>query len=329
MGDIALDIPEAVKARSLALGPEGRAWLEALHAVVADLAREWDLTVGRVLHGGSEALVAEARTAAGRDVVLKIGVPGSGAGGAEARLLKAADGRGYAELIRHDEPRRAMVLERLGPRLSTLGYSIDRQIEVICATLRQAWMTPAATAGFIDGAEKAASLARFINETWLVLGRPCSKRAIAVALDYAERRRRAFSRETAVLAHGDAHAANTLLVVGSSPQRFKFIDPDGLFIEPAYDLGVAMRDWSADLLAGDAAALGHRHADLLAQLAGVETQPIWEWAFIERVSTGLHARQLGWDAMAADMLAVADRWAEGGDKSDPSPLAGEGVSEAY
>ena len=94
------------------------------------------------------------------------------------------------------------------------------------------------------------------------------------------------------------------------PTQFKFIDPDGLFIEPAYDLAIPMRGWSAPLLAGDAWTLGMERARLLSSLTGVPAGPIWEWGFIERVSTGLLLMQLGQGASATECLAVAEAMAK-------------------
>ncbi len=304
-----LVIPEAVRGRAMNLGAEGLAWLEDIESTVAAIAREWGLALGAVMHGGSEAFVAEARTSEGRRAVLKIGIPGSESGRQEARVLKAAAGRGYAQILRHDGGRRAMLMERLGPPLEDLGLSIDEQVEIICTTLKTAWCHPPPETQFMNGAAKADSLAAFISETWAALGRPCSKRVIDRALAYARIRGRAFTAESALLAHGDAHSANTLFVPGSEPRSFKFIDPDGLFIEPAYDLAICMRGWGAPLLAGDAVALGWKRAALLASLTGVEPQPIWEWGFIERVSTGLFLKQLGREAEASEFLAVAELWA--------------------
>ena len=34
---------------------------------------------------------------------------------------------------------------------------------------------------------------------------------------------------------------------------------------------------------------------------------IWQWGFVERVSTGLYSMQLGHDG-AGEFLEVADRW---------------------
>ena len=175
-------LPEIVQRRALSLGEGGRAWLAGLDAELGALAREWQISIGPVMHGGSEAFVAEATTHDGQPAVLKVGVPGSGSGGNEARVLQAAAGRGYARIFRHDEGRRAMLLERLGPRLEDLGLSVDDQLRVICATLRTAWRNQPNGLPCTTGAEKAANLATFIVDLWETLGRPCSERVIDRAL---------------------------------------------------------------------------------------------------------------------------------------------------
>lgn len=302
-------IPEVTRRRASNLGEAGRAWLSGLDGDIRALSAEWELAVGPVLHGGSEAFVAEATTAEGDPAVLKVGLPGSESGRQEARVLLSAGGQGYAGIYRHDERRRAMLLERLGPRLEDLGLPVEAQVSIICATLKTAWRTPPADVPWMTGAEKAASLAAFIIDLWKELDRPCSERVVDRALAFARRRGDAFDPEISVLAHGDAHAANTLQAPGPGGPAFKFIDPDGLFIEPAYDLAICMRGRGAPLLAGGAVALGQERARLLSALTGVEPRPIWEWGFIERVSTGLLLKQLGQEAEADEYLAVAELWA--------------------
>ncbi|HXQ10196.1 MAG TPA: aminoglycoside phosphotransferase family protein [Caulobacteraceae bacterium] len=303
---------EPVRRRLVSLGVEGAVWLEALDDNVAALADAWELRLERPLAGGSEALILAATTAEGRAVVLKVGFPGSNAGAAEARVLAAAAGRGYAELLHFDEGRRAMLIERLGPSLETFGLPVEAQITALATTLRAAWMPPPAGADFMTGAEKAESLVTFIDETWRTLGRPCSARAVETALRYAQTRGSAFDPKVAVLGHGDPHAANALLAPGE-PHRFKFVDPDGLFIEPAYDLGVVMRGWNADLAGPDAVSIARDRSRRLAALTGVDEQAIWEWSVIERMASGLLTRSLGgsWGQPAAEYLAAADALARG------------------
>lgn len=197
----------------------------------------------------------------------------------------------------------------LVPQLAELGLSISDQLAILCATLREAWTMPPEDERFVTGAEKAESLMRLIETIWPETGRPCSERTIERALAFAENRRRAFDEGNAVLAHGDAHCWNALLVPGGGPPRFKFVDPDGLFVERAYDLGISMREWAEDLLAGDPVALGLQRCQRLADLTGINPGPIWEWGFVERVSTGLLNLQVGLGG-AREMLAVADAWAE-------------------
>jgi len=306
----AIDIPEAVRLRALAPGGAGAAWLAGLAGAVADLAHAWGLAIGRTLSGGTEGLVVEATMADGRPAILKILTPGTSTTG-EVQTLLAAGGRGYAEVYAFDPAREALLLERLGPPLAALGAPVDAQIAIICATLVEAWAAAPGGAALMTGAEKARSLADFITTTWEELERPCPAGVVATARRYAERRVRAFDPRTAVLAHGDAHPWNTLLVPGAAPPRYKFVDPDGLFIERAYDLAIPMREWTEELLAGDPLARGQERCRHLARLTGVTPRPIWEWGLIERTSTGLLCLKLGLDGGDA-MLAVAERWAGAG-----------------
>lgn len=303
------DLTAAALARAQADGAQGQAWLDALPELTGDLAREWDLTLGGSLGGGTEALVREARMADGRNAVLKLVPPGTDPAAQELAVLLAARGRGYAQVYANDPARGALLLEQLGPQLAQMGWSVERQIEALCETLLAAWMVPESCEGFQTGAEKARVLAEFTTQAWAELGRPCAERTIETALSYARAREAAFDPARAVLAHGDAHAWNALQVPGGA--GFKFVDPDGLFIEPAYDLGIAMREWAQDLLAGDPVGLGARRCARLAELTGVEAEPIWQWGFMERTSTGLMALKLGM-AEGREMLAVADAWGAGG-----------------
>src|SRR5947209_13000550 len=201
-----------------------------------------------------------------------------------------------------------MLLERLGPLLAELGLPIDQQIQVICATLEQAWMPLPPGLQLVTGAEKASALASYIKKVWSKLGRPCSEKAFAAALRFAKVRRDIFDPATAVFAHGDAHAWNTLQVPNT--HGFKFVDPDGLFIERAHDLSISMREWSAELLAGDPVALGRQRCTLLSRLTGVEDEAIWQWGFIERLVNGLLYKEIGPEENAAEFLAVAEAWAD-------------------
>jgi streptomycin 6-kinase len=330
------EIPEKVRRTAALMGEPGQDWLARLPMQIAELEQRWSIKVGQPMRRGSEAFVAEARTGDGQNVVLKIVVRGIDPMRQELHVLRAAQGVGYARLIRCDEAGNAMLLERLGPQLHELQFPEDRQIRIICDTLREAWMVGPVSAKDVDGlakpghddkshahrdlvlptgADKAVELSRAIESLWVSLGRPCAERTIELALSYAERRRRAFDPARSVLAHGDAHEWNTLGAPGSAT-GFKFIDPDGVFAEPAFDLAIPMREWGAVMPEGDVVRLGRDRCALLAKYTGVAHQPIWEWALIQCVWNGLLLLRIGLGAPASVELAIADAWSASGNLAD-------------
>ena len=104
------------------------------------------------------------------------------------------------------------------------------------------------------------------------------------ALDLCGRRQAAFDPRRAVLVHGDAHGWNT---VSDGAGGHKFVDPEGLWSEPEHDLAVPMREYNGPLAAGDTSRLVRERAELLAGWCDVDPEAVWEWGYIERVSTGL------------------------------------------
>jgi streptomycin 6-kinase len=303
-----IDLPDIVRRRAEQQGEPGKAWLGDLDRTVADLATAWSLTIGPVMSGGTEALVLEVNRSSGAPAVLKLPYPGADPTDRERRVFQAAAGRGYATLLAHDPASRAMLLERLGPMLDSLGLALDDQMVAICQTLRQAWTAALPTEPMMTGPEKAADLAAFIEATWQTLDHPCPEPVIAKALAYTKTRAAAHEPARCVLAHGDAHGWNTL-ADPTNPGAYKFVDPDGLIIEPAYDLAIPMREWSDDLLIGDPLERGRARCRRLAQLTGLSEEPIWQWGYIERVSTGLACLQLGLPEGPAK-LAVAEAWSQ-------------------
>jgi streptomycin 6-kinase len=283
-----VDVPAAVRGKARALGAPGQRWLQGLPDLIRALEREWGLTVGAALPGGSAAYVAAVTTADGAAAVLKLHMPGYDDVATEIRVLRIAAGRGYARLLRADEARGVMLLERLGPRLSQLGLPAKSQMAIICATLAHAWIQVPEAATFPSGAEKARWLRAFIADLWDALDRPCSEAVIEQAFAYCVTREAAFDPARSVLVHGDPHSANTLAPITAVNDAlttgFKLVDPDGLFAERAYDLGILMRDWSGELLAGDALRLGRERCAYLSQLTGEDPEAIWQWGCMMRSS---------------------------------------------
>ena len=131
------------------------------------------------------------------------------------------------------------------------------------------------------------------------------------ALIFAERRAAESDRDLVVV-HGDPHSGNLLAVRAprlGADTGYVFVDPDGFVADRAYDLGVALRDWSSTLLGPDARSVAEGYCAVLAEHTGVDAQRIWEWGFVERVSTGLYLLDVvrGPDRVARPFLDSAER----------------------
>ena len=295
--------------RVAAMGAEGADWTATLPEVVAGLERDWSITVVRGLPGGSASYVARVRQADGSPAVLKVALDDEG-WPAQVATLERAAGRGYARLLRSDPARRAVLLEALGPSLAARGRSVPDQLRCLADTLALAWQDPGQTQP-APGQDKASGLARGIRQAWHRLDRPCSARVVDQALVYAERRATEAGRDLVVV-HGDPHPGNLLAVEAPRPGADTgsvFVDPDGFVADRAYDLGVALRDWSSSLRGPDARTVAESYCTVLAEHTGVDAQRIWEWGFLERVSTGLYVLDVvgAPDRVARPFLDSAER----------------------
>lgn len=300
-------LPSMLLGRAAALGEAGQQWLDGLDALVAALEARWQIRVGTALHGGSHAFVAPAAGPDGAPYVLKIELPDAEPGaflqGVEA--LRIAAGRGYGRLCAFDPDCRAQLLERLGGTLKDLNYPVPQQLEILCTALRESWKIPAQGARLPDGAASIAWFRGFIPEAWAALGRPCPERVIADALRLLDERESRLGEAEGVLLHGDAHNNNLLQTLDG--RGFRFIDPDGILYEPAYDLGVLMREWPEAYRTAPLAA-GRARCRLLHQITGVDEAGIWAWGRLQTVSTGLVLLQIGERALGAQLLDTAAAW---------------------
>lgn len=304
---MAVTVPDLVRQRAESAGERGQAWLADLPVVLDELAERWSLRFGDPYGGGTAGYVAAAVRADGTPVVVKVACPldpDDHAGfvrSVEAHRLAA--GRGCVELLDVDLDRHSLLLERLGPNLDEAGFTIPRILDAVVDTLAHLWRPLPAEHTLMTGAESAVWLAEGIVERWDVLDDPCPRAVVDRAVDHCAQRAAAHDPAVEVLVHGDAHGWNTVVAGGGC----KLVDPEGLASVPAQDLAVLMREYNAPLLAGDTPRLARERAERLGTRAGVDPEAVWQWGFIERVSTGLLALQDFDDGDADGMLEVAAR----------------------
>jgi streptomycin 6-kinase len=280
------------QARVASLGERGASWLAALPSVIAELERDWSISLEHELRGGSGSYVARARTAGGEHVVIKIAVQPDGLA-EQVATLGRANGEGYVRLLAADLDRQAVLLESLGSSVEQSTLSPTEQLRCIAATLHLAWQDPGESRP-APGWDKASGLFELIARLWDEQRPPIPVAVRDQALRFADELRVVPESELVVV-HGDPHPGNLLAVRPrqGAPNGWCFVDPDGFVSDRAYDLGVALRGWTW-LPAGDAARPRAEHyCDVLAQQTGVDRVRIWQWGFVERVSTGLYLGHIG------------------------------------
>lgn len=228
----------------------------------------------------------------------------------EIVALKVTNGDGYVRLLNYDLDHRAVLLEKLGSPLKDVGYSMENQIEIICNTLKKSWRKSIPKDHKLQSSKDIINwFLNFIPKIWEELNSPCSRQLIDKTLDFLQSRLLNNSKEKSVLVHGDAHSGNILQDMTESQPSFKLIDPDGLIAEPAYDLGILMRE-GLDNLSINSLENGRKRCMLLNEITGVNNQAIWEWGFIQSVSTGLLLIKIGQEEMGLQMLKVEEAWRE-------------------
>jgi streptomycin 6-kinase len=267
---------------------------------VRSVCEQWGLTVERWFDGGAGTPTLAVTTYDGTATVLKIAEPGSL--DAAARVMQSACGRGYASVLAWDSRLGALLTERLGNSLWAEAATLAEQGPIIVSLLRDAWRVPLDLGATIEG--KAAGLLTILGDLGPRYGtahQPAVERATAYARELMA------SERPEVVCHGDPHAGNVL----RRGSGWALIDPDGFVGERGYDVGVVLRDACREIAdaeatrSGSGEALLRHECDRLANLADVDPDRVWAWAFVERVTTGLYLRWHGYAEEAARFLDSA------------------------
>lgn len=308
MKDYTKNIPTEVKSKLGILGEEGSKWLANLNSRVLGIKDKWGLQLGKILKGGSDSLVIEAITNEGNLAILKLSIPDSFGLRREASILNRANGCGYPKLYQQDSKSAIFLVERLGKSLESLNLPLVKKLAISCQVMQNSWLKIDKELKLPTGLEKANWLEDFINQLYMEFPDSCSKKTIHKAFQYLEARKDAFDLANCVMVHGDGHFDNILATLDGNTH--KLIDPEGLFAEPAYDLAIPMRENNQGLLLEKTLKSGRKRSDLLAKLTGVNELAIWQWGFIERISTGLYLKKLGYHKESQITLQIAEIWSK-------------------
>lgn len=318
------DITPPVRAHMTSVAPVWREWQARLPHALRTCTQRWGIDVQNSRATRVTSALFDVRVR-GRDAVLKLAQPGDHLT-QQANVLEAAAGRGYVHLFDRDDECGALLLEPLGASLESQAAEIyaplpgalalsaleeQRWIDPIVATLKEAWQVPHDRIRPPSAEEyKAATLATLITSLADALDlRQRHGAAIDRALLYADQRQSAREATLHVVCHGDPHLDNLLAVMSprpGAPAGYVWVDPDGFWCEAEYDLGVVLRGVNRLLLAADDPVVRlRRWCAMLAEATDTDAEAIWQWAFIERVSSGLYLIDQGFPERGRPFLEAA------------------------
>lgn len=220
-------IPDGL-AESCVGDPARTAWLGALPAVIAELARRWSLTIGSPFPGaeGSCAWVAPTTLAGAGEAVLKVALPHM-EGADEIAGLRFWNGEVTVRLLDADESHGAMLLERCRPGTSLRALPEPEQDAVLGRLLPRLWRPPKAECGFRPLSDM---LAHWADETHAAIDRLPDPALVRAGLELFEELP-ATAGQVVVL-FTDLHAGN---VLRADRAPWLAIDPKPFVGDPAYD----------------------------------------------------------------------------------------------
>lgn len=304
--------------------PSGVHWETRLPDVLAACERQWGVSPEEAISRRVTSQIFRV-TVRGRDAVLKVAPPGEHLT-QQANVLERASGQGYAYLFERDDDLGALLMEQLGASLDERGHALFAEwsdaeilakfggtdlVRPLVDTLQVAWTLPQDLAPFPDEAtHKAAQLRALIDSLAVRVGAAeLHSRALERARLYAEQRLSVREVSRLVLCHGDPHPGNLLAVRSPRPgaaSGYVWVDPDGFLCEAEYDLGVVLRGFNRLILAAQDPVVALRGwCAVLADLTATDAEAIWQWAFIERVSSGLYLIDQGFTEQGQRYLRAA------------------------
>lgn len=230
-----VQIPKSLKATiERVYGESGRQWLVTLPTVLNECRMRWSLELDEPFANLSYNLVIPGRTSAGRDIVLKVGVPCTELL-TEASALSLFDGVGAVRLLDHDAARGMLLIERVAPGIPV--YKLLGDVEATksaAALMHQLWRVPPQRHSFPSLAIWFRAFAQLRDGFGGSTG-PFPSEVIGQA-EHQFSKLNASSTGDVIL-HGDLHHEN---ILSSASHGWLAIDPKGICGDPGYEVGSFM-----------------------------------------------------------------------------------------
>ncbi len=255
----------------------GERWLSDLPRIVGDIAENWSLQVERHFPNLSYNFVAPCVCADGTKAVLKIGFCAEKSEiFDEARLLNNFDGKGAVKLLKFDENRCALLLERLIPGKNLLEICSPndnaRATRIAIDAMRKFWQTSPANHDYPMLENWFDGLSRTENTIF--------------PQQFARKARTCFeelnsSSEQKFVLHGDLHHEN---ILSATREPFLIIDPKGIIGDIGYETSVFLNNqahwiWSQPNLEERLNTCVRQFSEAFE----IPTQNLRKWAFAQKV----------------------------------------------
>jgi len=272
---VPVPIPPAL-ARNVAeaWADDGSRWLDGLPALLAEVARDWQLTLGEP-YGLSFHWVTRVTRADGSAAVLKLGVP-DGHLDPQAQALRTFDGDGAVRLLADDPTRGALLLELAEPGEMVARLVPGKDEEATAALVRtgqRLHRPPPPGCSLPDLSRESGSfrahLRRFPGDD--PLPRHLVERAGALFDELC-----ASAPDRQVL-HGDLHHDN---VLRAQREPWLAIDPFGIVGDPGYDCGALLYNPEPWRREDDLLALVPARIEQLADGFGIPEDRVVAWGFV-------------------------------------------------
>ncbi len=292
-----MTFPEPFVSNIKTVFEDGETWLSNLPALLAEISKEWNLTLEAPTWSLSFNYVAPAILDDGTPAVLKLGVPNSERT-AEIETLKLWDGRGCARLLKSDIPRGAMLIEKISPGTMLSELQGDDQATKVAAEVFQAVrFSPNPDNGGPDrdkasfgspllGLGELPTVAGWASELANLrpaFGGGCGpfpRELVEIAEGlYAEL---LVSQGPPVLLHGDLHHFNILFA--GEQRGWLAIDPHGVLGEAEYECGALLRNHDLDQRSREEIKkLTARRIAILAERLGFEKERVIGWGLAQAI----------------------------------------------
>ncbi|MFI5806529.1 aminoglycoside phosphotransferase family protein [Streptomyces sp. NPDC051561] len=236
MSDI--EIPQALAETQIRYeGEAGRAFVESLPGLAAEMLGRWELTVDGPSMHGMAALVLPVRRSDGTRAALKLQAVNEESEG-EADALRAWADLGAVHVLDHEPSNGSLLLERLDSARSLDDEPDTRQGVLIIAGMLARFTAVPAPAGMRRLGDIAERMVADTPDALKLLDDPAERRLVA---DCAAAVREVMGEPGDALLHWDLHFENVLAGTGRRA-GWVAIDPKPLAGDPGFDLWPALNN---------------------------------------------------------------------------------------